>query len=129
MKILLRLMLVFMLMFVAAPAYAGEAMQMWRCEMDDDTSEEDVTSMAQEWLKAAKTMPGGAGLKAYVNFPVAVNAIGEVDVLFVVVAPSFEEWGKFWDNYAGSPAEAVDKKNREKVVCPDSVLWETVKIK
>jgi len=112
MKILLRLMLVFMLMFAAAPAYAGEAMQMWRCEMDDDTSEEEVKAMAQEWLKAAKTIKGGAGLKAYVNFPVAVNAIGEVDVLFVVVAPFFEEWGKFWDNYLGSPAEEIDKKNR-----------------
>ena len=47
MKILLRLMLVFMLMFVAAPAYAGEAMQIWRCEMDDDTSEDEVKAMAQ----------------------------------------------------------------------------------
>lgn len=129
MKTIVRLMLVFMLMFVAAPAYAGEAMQMWRCEMDDDASEEDVKAMAQEWLKAAKTMKGGERLKAYVNFPVAVNAIGEVDVLFVVVAPSFQEWGKFWDNYAGSPAEEVDKRNREKVVCPGSALWESIKVK
>jgi hypothetical protein len=122
-------MLAFMLLFVAAPAYAAEAMQMWRCEMDDDTSEQEVTAMAQEWLKAAKTMKGGERLQAYVNFPVAVNAIGEIDVLFVVVAPSFEEWGKFWDNYAGSPAEAVDNRSREKVVCPGSALWESVKIK
>ena len=50
------------------------------------------------------------------------------DVWFVVVAPSFEEWGKFWDNYANSPAAEVDQRN-EKVVCPDSALWESVKIK
>ena len=135
MKILLRLMFVFMLMLVpmlmigAAPAYADEAMQMWRCEMVDDTSEEDVTAMAREWLKAAKTMPGGEGLKAYVNFPVAVNAIGAIDVLFVVVAPSFAEWGKFWDSYKDSPVEGVDNKNREKIVCPNSVLWESIEIK
>jgi hypothetical protein len=122
------LMLVPMLMIVGAPAYAGEAMQMWRCEMDDDASEEDVTSMAREWLKAAKTMKGGERLEAYVNFPVAVNATDQIDVLFVVVAPSFEEWGKFWDNYAGSPAAEADKRNK-KVVCPNSVLWESVKIK
>jgi hypothetical protein len=48
--------------------------------------------------------------------------------MFIVTAPTFEEWGKFWDNYAGSPADEVDKRN-EKVVCPDSVLWESIKIK
>ena len=97
--------------------------------MDDDATEEQVVAMAENWLKAAKQMPGGKGLKAYLYFPVAVNAIGETDIWFVVVAPSFEEWGKFWDNYAGSPAAEVDKRNQEKVVCPDSALWESVKIK
>ena len=96
--------------------------------MDDDTSEEEVKVIAGEWLQAAKTMKGGERLEAYVYFPVAVNAIGEVDVLFVIFAPTFEEWGKFWDNYAGSPADEVDKRN-EKVVCPDSVLWESIRIK
>ena len=122
-------MLVFMLMFVAAPAYAGEAMQMWRCEMGDDASEEEVTAMAQEWLKAAKTMKGGERLKAFVNFPVVFNPVGQIDILFVVVAPSFEEWGKFWDSYAGSPAAEVDKRNQEKIVCPGSALWEVVRVK
>ena len=128
MKVIVGLMLVFMLMIVAAPAYSGVALQMWKCEMNDDTSEEEVVAMKQEWLKNARKMKGGERLEAYVYFPVAVNAIGEADFFFVVVAPTFEEWGKFWDNYAGSPADAVDKRN-EKVVCPDSVLWESVKIK
>jgi hypothetical protein len=129
MNIIVRLMLVSMLMLVAAPTFAAEAMQMWKCEIDDDASEADATAMAAEWLKAAKTMEGGKNLQASVLFPVAVNAIGEVDLFFVVTAPSFAEWGKFWDNYPGSPMEAVDIKNREKIVCPDSVLWESVKIK
>ena len=136
MKTIVRLMLVVMLMIVpmlmivAAPAYSGEAMQMWRCEMSDDTSEEDVTAMAQEFLKAAKKMPGGAGLKAYVNFPVAVNAMGQMDVLFVLVAPSFAEWGKFWDSYSGSEAATeMEKRTHDKIVCPDSALWETIRIK
>ena len=127
MKTVLRLMLVFMLMIVAAPAYAGEATQMWRCELDD-ISEEEVIANAQEWLKAAKTMKGGERLKAYVYFPVAVNATGQMDAMFIITAPTFEEWGKFWDNYAGSPADEVDKRN-EKVVCPNSVLWESIEIK
>jgi hypothetical protein len=129
MNTIVRLMLVFMLIIVAAPAYAAEATHMWKCEMDDDASEEEVTAMAGEWLKAARTMKGGERLEAIVYFPVAVNAIGETDVWFVVVAPSFEEWGKFWDNYTGSPAAEVDKRNQEKVICTDSALWESVKIK
>jgi len=123
-----RLMLVFMLMLVAAPAYAAEATQMWKCEVLEDFSEAEVIANAGEWLKAARTMKGGEQLEAHVYFPVAVNAIGEADVWFVVTAPSFEEWGKFWDNYAGSPAAAVDQRN-QKVDCPNSALWESVKIK
>jgi len=135
MNTLVRLMLVCMLilgsmlMIGAAPAYAAEAMQMWKCELEDDTSEEEVITMAREWVKAAKTMAGGKGLEANVYFPVAVNVTGEIDVLFVVHAPSFVEWGKFWDNYSGSPANEVEERNRKKIVCPDSALWESVKIK
>jgi hypothetical protein len=119
-----------MLMIVAAPAYSGVALQMWKCEIGDDTSEEEVLAMKQEWLKNARKMEGGERLEAYVYFPVAVNAIGEADVFFVVVAPTFEEWGKFWDNYLNSPAGAeTEKRHQEKLVCPDSALWESVKIK
>ena len=126
---IVRLMLVFVLIIVAAPAYAGEATQMWKCELDDDASEEEVTAMTQEWLKAAKKVKGGEQLEAYVYFPVAVNAIGEADMWFVLVAPSFTEWGQFWDNYAGSEAAAIEKRHEEKVVCPNSALWESIKIK
>ena len=129
MNTIVRLMLVFMLMFVAAPAYAAEATQMWKCEMDDDASEEEVVAIAQEWLKTAKTMEGGERLKAYVYFPVAVNAIGDADFWFVVVAPSFAEWGKFWDNYVNSDAAAeAAERNKEKIICPNSALWESIKV-
>jgi len=128
MKTIVGLMLVSMLMIVSTPAFSGVATQMWKCAMDGDISEDEVIANAGEWLKAAKTMKGGEQLEAQVYFPVAVNAIGEADVWFVVTAPSFEEWGKFWDNYEGSPAAEVDDRNK-KVVCPDSALWESVKIK
>jgi len=119
-----------MLMLVAAPAYAAEATQMWKCEMNEDTTEEEVIAIAQEWLKRARKMGGGERLEAQVLFPVAVNAIGNVDVFFIVTAPSFEEWGKFWDNNIISPEGAeANKRHQEKVVCPDSALWESIKIK
>jgi hypothetical protein len=129
MKTIVGLIVVSMLMVVAVPTYAAEATQWWKCEMDDDASEAEVVAMAGDWLKAAKTMKGGERMEAEVLFPVAVNAIGEFDVFFVVTAPSFEEWGRFWDNYAGSAAAKADKQNQEKIVCPDSVLWESIKVK
>jgi hypothetical protein len=129
MNTILRLMLVAMLIIVATPAFSGEATQMWKCEMDDDATEAQVTKAAQDWLAAAKTMKGGENLEAYVLFPIAVNATGETDVMFVIVTPTFKEWGEFWDGYSGSPAAKIDQANDEFVICPDSVVWESIKVK
>ncbi|MGB6847055.1 MAG: hypothetical protein WBG05_02470 [Thermoanaerobaculia bacterium] len=104
----------------------AEATQMWKCEMEDDATEQEVTAMARNWLAAVKKVEGGERFKAYVYFPVAVNVTGQTDLMFVVVAPSFAEWGKFWDNYAGSQAAKIDELNQEKVVCPDSAVWESI---
>ncbi|EFK11685.1 conserved hypothetical protein [delta proteobacterium NaphS2] len=132
MKNIMRLMLVFMLVFAVVPAFGAEVMQMWRCQVDDDATEEDVDAMAHEWLDAAKKIPGGENFKAFVNYPVVVNAPGEIDILFVVIAPSMAEWGKFWDSYVNSPSEGmdrVDKKYKEKIACPSSALWEVRRVK
>jgi hypothetical protein len=128
MNTLVRLMIVFMLMIVATPAFSAQPIQMWQCEMNDGATEEEVMAGAQAWLKAAKKIEGGEQIQAYLYFPVAVNATGEIDVNFVVVAPSFSAWGKFWDNYDGSAAAEVERQNLEKVVCPDSALWESIKV-
>ncbi len=128
MKTLLGLMLVAVLLIGAAPAYSGEAVHMWKCEMDDDATEEQIKARAQAWLKAAKKLNGGENFKAYVFFPVAVNGLGETDLMFVVVAPSFEDWGKFWDAYAESPVNEIDQQGLDLIVCPDSVLWESFKV-
>jgi hypothetical protein len=128
MNAIVRLMLVFALMLVAAPAFSAEATQMWKCELDDDASEEDVMAQAREWLQAAKKLEGGQGLKASVLFPVAVNVTGQTDLMFIVTAPSFEAWGKFWDNYVNSPAAELEDRHDQKVVCPDSAVWESIKV-
>jgi hypothetical protein len=129
MNTLVRLMLVFMLMIVAAPAYAAEATQIWKCEMEKGTSEEAVKAMAQDWLKAAKTMKGGEQLKAYLYYPIAAKLPGKTDLFFLVVAPSAAAWGAFWDGYKNSPAEKVDMDNRDLVICTDSALMESVEVK
>ena len=128
MKTLLGLVLVAVLMIGVAPAYSGEAVQMWKCEMDDDATEAQVKAMSAKWLEAVKKQPGGEEFEAFVLFPIAVNATGEMDVMFVVVAPSFQDWGKFWDAYGGSPAAALERENEALVVCPDSVVWESFKL-
>ena len=126
MKTIVGLVLVAMLTIVAVPAYAAEATQMWKCEIDDEADEEMIEAHSAEWLAAAKKLDGGANIKAQVFFPVAVNATGEMDIMFVLTWPSFTEWGKFWDVYPGSDAADIEEDAIEMVVCPDSVLWEAV---
>jgi hypothetical protein len=128
MKSLLGLVIVAVLVFGAVPAYSAEVAQMWKCEMDDAVTEDQVEEHASKWLAAAKKLPGGENLQAYVLFPIAVNATGEMDLMLVIVAPSFEEWGKFWDAYNDSDAADIEEDAQEMIVCPDSVLWEKVKV-
>ena len=128
MNTIVRLMLVFMLMIVAAPAYAAEATQMWKCELDDDATEDQVMELAQKWLAAAKAMNGGENLVAHVHFPVAVNFPDDTDLIFVVQAPTFKEWGRFWDGYKDSPAAKLDHGDRDIIAAPDSGLWEAIKV-
>ena len=77
-------MLALVMMIAAAPAFAGEATQMWRCEMTDEADEEMIEAHSGEWLAAAKKVEGGADIKAKILFPVAVNATGQMDVMYVV---------------------------------------------
>ncbi len=130
MKRILGMVVVSMLVLAAGPAFAKEASQMWKCEFDNDVTEEEVLTMGKEWLEAAKSVEGGKNIKGSVRFPVAVNALGEFDVFFEVVFPSFEEWGKFWDNYSGSAAAKIEDRNVEAgIVCPDSAVWEVESLK
>lgn len=116
-----------MMIFAATPARSAVATQMWKCEMGDDTTEEEVEEAAKKWLTAARQMDGGDQLEATVLFPVAVNVVGKTDFMFIVVAPSFAEWGKFWDEYQVSDAADADQANAD-VDCPDSALWQSVKV-
>jgi len=113
----------------SATAQAAGATQIWKCELVGKTRYDEVSQMAAEWLAAARKMKGGENLQAYAYFPVAVNLADKTDLLFIVHAPSFEEWGKFWDGYGDSPAGKIEDKYREKIDCPDSALWESVKVK
>ena len=125
MKRITQLMLVSMLMILAAPAYSAQVVQVYRCEQDDDASEQDLRELASTWLNAANTMQGGENIEVHLYFPV-VASTGETDFLFVVLAPSFAEWGVFWDGYEGSPAANADQGTEGIAICPESALWERV---
>lgn len=110
----------------AAAGDSFEAVQIWPCKMTNGTTEEQVESVAKDWLKAIQQMPGGAAAKVRVFFPAVVNNTGQTtDFYFVLNSPSFTEWGTMWDAYQDDSAAAKsDELNQGKVVCPDSMLWE-----
>ncbi|MGI9483829.1 MAG: hypothetical protein ACR2OR_15890, partial [Hyphomicrobiales bacterium] len=83
MRKLLQLALFSLLGFVVTPAYAGQAVQVFVCEIEDELTEEVLIQRASAWLKAAKTVKGGENLKASLHDPVAGN-MKQGDVLFVV---------------------------------------------
>jgi hypothetical protein len=128
MKVFLQLMIVSLLMVMAAPAWSTEVLHALQCEQDDDVSDEKVEAISAEWLKAVKTIKGGENLRLRLQFPVAAK-VGEVDLVVIMVAPSFTEWGEFMDNYPGSAAEAVDEKYADDLDCGNGTLWESIEIK
>jgi hypothetical protein len=122
------LFILVMLLVVSSPVYSAsefEVVQIWACEMADGTTEAEVEAITAEYLKAVRSMEGGAGATMRVFFPAVVNNTGQTDVYVVLNTPSFTDWGKIWDGYQeGSALAAADDKNGGKVVCPDSMLWE-----
>lgn len=128
MRTVVQWMLAFVMLTAAAPAYSGEAVHVFRCEQDDEATEEEIMALGQQWLAAAHQTKGGEGLQVQMLFPVAVNATNEIDFLFRISAPSLEQWGVFWDNYYDSPVGDVDDAMKLKMVCPDSLLWQVERI-
>jgi len=125
MKKFMLLMLTSILMMVAAPAWSAEVLHALQCEQEDEVSDAKFEAITAEWLKAAKKIKGGENLKLRLQFPIAAK-MGEVDVVILLIAPSFTEWGAFMDNYPDSAAEAVDEKYADEIDCGNCTLWESV---
>ena len=125
MKTFIRCLIISMLTFVATPAWSVEVLHAIQCLQFDELSDDKMEAISAEWLKAAKTVIGGENLKLRLQFPIAAK-MGEVDVVVIVIAPSFAEWGTFMDNYPGSAAEAIDDKYTDLIDCGNGTLWETV---
>jgi hypothetical protein len=122
----LRLIIASLLLMVAIPAWSATAVIVYTCQMDEEASEDDIHAVSDDWIKAARGMPGGKNVEAYTMFPVAAS-MGEDDFLFIVTAPSLGEWGAFMDQYTGSEASEEDRKYADLASCSDSALWESFK--
>ncbi len=128
MTTIMRLTFVSMLMIVAAPAYSATAVHIFDCTISGDASEDQITVAATKWLAAARSMTGGEQFEAYILFPVAAQT-NDIDVKFLIVAPSLKSLGAFWDGYSDdSPAARVDDENPGFAECPDSALWSGEKV-
>ena len=126
MKMMIRLAMISIFLMMAAPAFAGSIVSVYNCQQSDDASEDDVINTAESWLKEAKKVKGGENLEVRVMFPVAA-VMNDNDFMFVVISPSFTEWGVFMENYEGA-SEAKDSKTYADIVqCDDSALWESFK--
>lgn len=123
-----RVVIISLLMLFAAQSYSAQATQMWKCGLEDDAYEEDVEELVAAWVKAARQMEGGAQIEVHVFMPVVASPEGETDFIIAAVSPSFADWGKFWDGYPDSPAADAEEQAHEKFICPDSELWQAIRV-
>ena len=120
-----------LLLFAAAPASAldSHVIQIFSCEFNDEVVEEEVIDIANRWLEAARSMPGGEKVEVYLRLPVAEGGHAKGDFRMTMTFPNFTAWGQFTDAYEGSAASEVDDEFDEMVDCADSTLWEGIQIK
>ena len=122
MKILIRVMAITMLMVFAGPAYS-EAIQIYNCTFEGEATEDDVHDMAEKWLAAAKTLPGGKNLQVAIRYPLAAS-VNDIDFKFVVITPNFADWGALSDAYEASKLQEIDHELFKIANCGESSRWE-----
>jgi hypothetical protein len=111
------------LMAMVMPAQAA-VLHIWACTAHDGKSAEDVQAVSAAWLKAAKSMDGGADLQVILTTPFAAE--GDTGTFnFVVIAPSHGAYGTFNDGYEGSAAQKADAGFAGVAACSGSTIWES----
>lgn len=126
-RVLASIAMLSMIMF-AGSAAADSIVQVWTCKAREGKTADDVAAVSSAWLKAAKTMEGGADIEVYLEYPLAADAgFGEFN--FVMIVPDVKTWGVFNHGYAGSAAADADEAWNEVAKCSGSGLWESVEMK
>jgi hypothetical protein len=129
MKIFSRSVLVSFLLLIAAPAFSDvdmSAVQIFECEFNGDAGASDLFEVTAAWLTAAKNTEGGENVDVAIRFPIAEGGDAGGDFRFVIIFPSFAEWGAFTDAYEGSDVEIVDADLFDIADCGQSTMWEGI---
>jgi hypothetical protein len=112
----------------AAPADSNEIVHIYHCSLGEGVTEVMLETAVQDWLKALRTLDGSEGITIKILWPVAAT-MGDKDFMTVVTYPSFTAFGRSWEAYKDDTAAAKwEALQGEKWSCPDSALWEEVKI-
>jgi hypothetical protein len=106
---------------------ADSTLQIWSCKLLPGHSGDEVVALSAAWLKAAKSMQGGADLRLSLEFPLAANA-GEGGFNFVLTAPNPAVWGEFTNGYPGSAAAKADEDWEGVATCSEVSLWASMDI-
>ena len=94
----------------AAAGDSYEVVQIWTCEMKGETTEEQVESIAKDWLKAIRQMPGGSAAKVRVFFPRGRRRARPTSI--VLNAP-FTDWERCVMPTEDSAAAKSDELNQQ----------------
>lgn len=116
------LSLAFIAMFGLSTTTMADVAQAWQCQLVEGKTNDDLMTLANAWLDAAKGIDDRASVRMY--FPAAADA-EEGSFIFIFYLPDFESWGKFNDAYPGSPVAQVDSGWNEVAPCKVSQLWGT----
>ena len=119
----------------ASQAYADPIVQVWLCNLNEGKTRADVIELSTEWLKAAKSMGGGKGIDAHLEFPLVSD--NSCDFKFVMTANTTNTWSLITEatnnrgnaDYARTAMGKVDEAWYGLAVCSSSSLWNSVDIK
>jgi hypothetical protein len=117
----------FFVLLISAPAMADATLQIYSCNLAPGHTGDEVIALSEEWLKAARTMEGGADLEVSLEFPLAASS-GEGSFNFVLSAPNPAVWGVFTNGYLGSAAAEADENWEGVATCDEITLWASVDI-
>ena len=115
------------LLMMSSAASADSFIHLWTCKLGDDASQEDMMQWSQDWLKAAKSVDGGADFKVYLEYPLAAQGEGGT-FNWILVVPDLASWGTFMDAYPDSAAAEVDDTFEELGTCSGSSLWASLEV-
>jgi hypothetical protein len=116
------------------PAHADSVVQVWLCDLNEGKTRTDVLELSAAWIEAAKSLDGGKGIKAHIEFPMVAD--NTCDFRFVMTADTIRTWARMTDSqsplnaaYAKSAMAKIDEAWYGLAVCSSSTLWNSVEIK